>query len=94
MSSTQLPGRPAWASGPLYTKMCELFPDHRTPLGVLDIQKLKAQLGKSHEAIYKWFRTGKLSPDNARAIVSIKTGEPLDSIDIDHPTFRVLAKFF
>lgn len=94
MSESLLPGRPAWASGPLYRKICDVFPDYRTELGVLDIQRLKGGLKKSHEAIYKWFRLGKITPDNARAIVSLATGAESADIGIDNPLFRELAAFF
>ena len=67
--TTRIPGRPDWAAGPLYTLMMEIFPDHRTKLGVLDIPRLTGDLNKSHEAIYKWLRQGKMKPSNARAII-------------------------
>lgn len=94
---TRIPGRPDWAAGPLYNKLLEVFPQHRTTLGVLDVQKLKVAVKKSHEAIYKWFRNGKLTPDNARAIVKAANDEDnvaaLAEIGREPPTFEDFVIF-
>ncbi|MBH0113215.1 hypothetical protein I5E68_09680 [Novosphingobium sp. YJ-S2-02] len=68
---TRVPGRPDWTAGPLYTLLLESLPAHLTPSGVLDVQGLKSLVGKSHEAIYKWLRQGKLKPANARILIEI-----------------------
>lgn len=65
------PGRPSWTAGPLYRLMLDIFPERRTPTGVLDIKYLSDSLGRSHEAVYMWFRAGHLRPSNARAIVAL-----------------------
>jgi hypothetical protein len=95
---TRIPGRPDWAAGPLYNKLLDIFPTYRTPLGVLDVQKLKRDLGKSHEAIYKWLRNGKVTPDNAREIVRVATSESnvaaLTEVDRQPPVFEDFCPFF
>lgn len=68
---TRVPGRPDWTAGPLYQFLLDILPTYITPLGVLDVQGLKPMVGKSHEAIYKWLRHGKLKPDNARKLVEL-----------------------
>lgn len=95
---TRIPGRPDWAAGALYSKMLTTFPEHLTPLGVLDVQRLKKELGKSHEAIYKWLRNGKLTPDNAREIVRVANTESnvaaLAKIGREPPVFEDFCPFF
>jgi len=71
MSNTLVPGRPDWTAGPLYALMLSIFPEHRTKTGVLDVQRLRGETGKSHEAIYKWLRQGKMTADNARNVVTL-----------------------
>lgn len=72
---TTVPGRPNWVTGPLYNALMDLFPEHRTKLEVLDVQRLKTELGMSHEAIYKWLRSSKLTPSNAKALIELSTSE-------------------
>lgn len=97
-AETQMPGRPKWATGPLYKKMLEIFPEHLTPLGVLDIQRLKVELEKSHEAIYKWLRQGKISPDNARDLIKVAALPENAAILAKHgrpaPVFEDFVSFF
>lgn len=93
ISSPRVPGRPDWASGPLYTKLCDIFPLHRTPSGVLDIQRLKGELRRSHEAIYKWLRNGKITPDNARNIIAAVAANPPDVAGYVAPEFIDFASF-
>lgn len=53
------PGRPSWtAAGTLYALLMDSLPDHHTESGILDVDKLSTDLGKSHEAVYKWLRRG------------------------------------
>lgn len=95
---TRIPGRPDWAAGALYSKLLDTFPTYRTTLGVLDVQRLKADLGKSHEAIYKWLRSGKLTPDNARELVRVASIESnaaaLAAANRDTPVFEDFCPFF
>lgn len=86
-----------WAKGPLYLFLMETFPEHKTAMGVLDIQRLKVDLGKSHEAIYKWIRAGKLKPENANAIVALAGAEPnvtaLAAVGRTPPKIEELVRF-
>lgn len=53
------PGRPSWtAAGTLYALLMDSLPNHHTESGILDVDKLSSELGKSHEAVYKWLRRG------------------------------------
>lgn len=69
--TTRVPGRPDWTAAPLYQFLLDNLPAYITPLGVLDVQALKVPVGRSHEAIYKWLRKGKLTPDNAREVLRV-----------------------
>jgi len=62
-----------WAHGPLYTFLMDTFPTYRTVYELFDVKRFTAEpeIGKSYEAIYKWLRRGKLTIDNARAIISL-----------------------
>jgi hypothetical protein len=95
---TRIPGRPDWAAGPLYNALLETFPKYRTTLGVLDVQRLKGELKKSHEAIYKWLRNGKVTPDNARAIVRVanlpSNVADLAEVGRQPPVFEDFCTFF
>jgi hypothetical protein len=95
---TRIPGRPDWAAGALYNMLLGIFPTYRTTLGVLDVQRLKGDLGKSHEAIYKWLRQGKVTPDNAREMVRV-ANQPdnvaaLAAVDRAPPVFEDFCPFF
>jgi hypothetical protein len=95
---TRVPGRPDWTAAPLYQWFLTIFPEHLTALGVLDVQRLKVELGKSHEAIYKWLRQGKITPDNARDIVEA-AAQPVNvaalaKLDRTAPTFEEFCRFF
>ncbi len=63
--------REDWAESPLYLYMNEIFPSYRTVLGKFDVHRIARELGYSHEAVYKWFRKGTLSPQNANAIIDL-----------------------
>jgi hypothetical protein len=95
---TRIPGRPDWAAGALYNKLLDIFPKYRTTLGVLDVQKLKGDLKKSHEAIYKWLRNGKVTPDNAREIVRVanspENAAALTEAGRQPPVFEDFCPFF
>lgn len=72
--TTRVPGRPDWTAGPLYQFLLDNLPAYITPLGVLDVQALKVPAERSHEAIYKWLRKGKLTPENARKVLEVMNG--------------------
>lgn len=96
---TRVPGRPDWTADPLYLKLLDVFPEHVTPTGVLDVAgRLSTELGKSHEAIYKWLRQGKVSPDNARDIVRVANlpanVDALTKLSRKPPVFEDFCPFF
>lgn len=61
---------PEWDSGPLNLFLKRIFPTYISPYKRLDVQRLRADLvpSKSHEAVYKWLRSGRLTPENAHAL--------------------------
>ena len=65
---TATPGRPDWTTGPLYQLMFDALPTYHTKSGILDVLTLKDELKRSHEAVYKWLRTSRLTPENVRRI--------------------------
>lgn len=84
--------RPTWSNGPLYQFMLKIFPNHRTILLRLDVEQLAGELGKSQEAIYKWLRKSRLTPENADALLALanasdnavaRGGETLERRDFD-----------
>ena len=73
--TTKTFARPDWATSPLYNVLITIFPEHITPYNVLDIRRLRTDLGKSHEAIYKWLRAGRVPSAAARKLCDIANGE-------------------
>jgi hypothetical protein len=61
-------GAQPWKDGPLYQFLMDRLPEHRSVCGFLDVIRLARDLKKSHEAVYKWLRTSRLTPANADAI--------------------------
>ncbi|MDF0603674.1 hypothetical protein P1J78_23390 [Psychromarinibacter sp. C21-152] len=55
----------------LYDLLVEYFPDHRSKHGVFDVPTLAADLGKSHETIYKALLGDKLHLGVAHAILRL-----------------------
>lgn len=66
-----VPGRPPWSYGKLYDFVAESLLDFRTKRNVVDVPRLAIEFEKSEEAIYKWFRAGRLTPPNARRFVEL-----------------------
>lgn len=64
---------PDWDSAPLNQFLKRIFPNHITPYQRLDVQRLRTELDPpmSHEAVYKWLRKGKLSPENAMSLLRL-----------------------
>jgi hypothetical protein len=62
-----------WRKAPLYMLLNRRLTWMRSKVQtkILDVHKLAEALGYSHEAIYKWFRAGKLSPKGAKALVKV-----------------------
>lgn len=76
MTDEQHARRPEWTNGPLYKFMMDIFPSHRTICNYLDVLRLSRELNRSHEALYKWLRKGKLTPENAVLILNLATASP------------------
>lgn len=60
-----------WRKQPLYKLLFNRLKWLRstTQTKLLDVHKVAAAIDYSHEAVYKWLRSGKLSPKGATAIV-------------------------
>lgn len=60
-----------WRQQPLYRLLYNRLKWLRstTQTKLLDVHKVAEAMGYSHEAVYKWLRSGKLSPKGAKAIV-------------------------
>lgn len=73
MSQLAQPGRQdEWKEGGLYRTVLDFLPTFRTKRGKLDVRGLGVRIGKSSEAIYRWFRQDDLlDMDNARALVEL-----------------------
>lgn len=66
--NVRISGRHDWEGTPIHVLLCELFPNHRSPLGYFDVARLSSELGLSYEAVYQWLRKGRLTPQNARTL--------------------------
>lgn len=86
--------RDQWAESPLYLFINEIFPTYRTVLGKFDVLRLAGELRLSHEAIYQWFRKGRLSPQNATAILDLALADSNVDILIEKGTQRPNLKDF
>lgn len=75
MTNTEIPAGRVWTDSPLYLFMVNIFPGHLTDRNALDVRKLKADLGKSHERVYQWLRTSRLTPANAMAVCKLANSE-------------------
>lgn len=64
---------PDWDQGPLNLFLKRIFPSYITPYQRLDVQRLRGDLtpAKSHEAVYKWLRSSRLTPENAQALLRL-----------------------
>lgn len=67
--------RDDFTTGPLYKKLIEVLPayvkDPFSDAPELNVAKLIAAVQKSHEAVYKWLRKSRLTPNNAEQIVAL-----------------------
>jgi hypothetical protein len=97
MQQSLIPGRPQWTFGPLYDLLVEGFPDYRTRRGFFDVKRFHKELGKSHEAVYKWLRVNKLTPENATKIAALATALPnleaLEKLGRTPPTVQDFSPF-
>lgn len=73
MQQVEQPGRQdEWKPDGLYMTVLGFLPAFRTRRGKLDVRLLGKEIGKSTEALYRWFRKDDLlALDNARALIAI-----------------------
>ena len=68
-----------FTDGPLYAKLIEVLPifvrDPFSTSPTLNVQALREATSKSHEAVYKWLRKSKLTPENVNLIVALANRE-------------------
>jgi hypothetical protein len=99
MQQAAQPGRQdEWKEGGLYMTVLGFLPDFRTKRGKLDVRRLGSRIGKSAEAIYRWFRRDDLLDlDNARALITVASSEEnvaaLAQLNRRPPTLDDLIKF-
>jgi hypothetical protein len=66
-----MPHVPAWKSEPLYAVLVDRLPSFVKPSGALNMKSLREALGRSPEALYKWLRTSKISPETAQQLLAL-----------------------
>ena len=61
-----------WRKRPLYKLLFNRLPwlRSKTQKKLIDVQKMAEALDYSHEAVYKWLRSGRISPKGAIAVVA------------------------
>jgi hypothetical protein len=64
-----------WTKGPLYVKLATVLPafvqDPFSATPKLKVLPLCAAINHSHEAVYRWLRSGKITPGGVTAIVAV-----------------------
>lgn len=91
MTDEKKSGRPDWTNSDLYRFLCELFPEHRTILRRFDVERLSTELEMSHEAVYQWFRKGRLMPRNVAALQRIAREQGLRVPEVEEFSRYVFA---
>lgn len=91
---------PEWREDGLYMTVLRFLPAYRTRRGRLDVRRLGVNplIGKSPEAIYRWFRKDDLlDANNARAL--IRVSQEADNVSMliaegtEPPTLADLFQF-
>lgn len=90
-----------FTDGPLYKMLIQVLPIFvRDPFSAtpsLNVQELRDAVGKSHEAVYKWLRKSRLTPDNAKHLVNLANRpenlQVLANMRRTPPTIRDFDKF-
>jgi len=90
-----------FTTGPLYAKAIHFLPiyvqDPFSAKPTLNVKRLMEATGKSHEAVYKWFRKSVLTPENATALVALANSpenvEILKRLDRTPPTIQDFHEF-
>lgn len=67
---------PEWNSSPLYQFMKAIFPAYSSCYDRLNVRLLGSKIGRSHEAIYRWIRSGQLNSRNAVLLCREANEEP------------------
>lgn len=64
-----------FTDGPLYKMLVKVLPAYvQNPFGEspsLNVQRVREDVKKSHEAVYKWLRKSRLTPQNAEELVKL-----------------------
>lgn len=78
-AAATVPAADNFTAGPLYKKLVQVLPayvqDPFTDNASLNVQRLRSAMGKSHEAVYKWLRSSRLTPTNAEQLVALANGD-------------------
>ena len=90
-----------FTTGPLYRKLVHVLPiyaqDPFSDSPTLNVQKLREAAGKSHEAVYKWLRSSRLTPENADLLVRLANSPEnqaiLTRLDREFPTRKDFETF-
>lgn len=90
-----------FTAGPLYKKLVQVLPifvqDPFSEAPSLNVQKLREATAKSHEAVYKWLRSSRLTPENATLIVNLANRTDnvaiLAKLDREPPTINDFHPF-
>lgn len=68
-----------WTTSTLYTTLVSFLPLYTdnpfTQTPKLNVGKLCAAIGMSHEGLYKWLRKGRLKADNAKMLLELANRE-------------------
>lgn len=67
---------PEWNDSALYQFMRAIFPAYSSCYDRLNVRLLGTQIGRSHEAIYRWIRSGTLNSKNAVLLCREANNEP------------------
>lgn len=92
---------PDFTAGPLYAALVKFLPtfvqDLHSEKPKLNVRRLHKAVRKSHEGVYKWLRTDRLTPKNAEALVSLANEpsnlEVLASLKRTPPTINDFMQF-
>jgi len=90
-----------FTTGQLYKTLVQVLPTYvqdpfaETP--TLNVQRLREAMGKSHEAVYKWLRSSRLTPPNATQLVELANRDDnlkaLSSLGRKPPTIQDFMPF-
>jgi hypothetical protein len=59
---------------PLYKLLATTFARFETGQGLFDVAGFAAAIGMSHEGVYKWIRSDRISPIGARKVIELSAG--------------------